>query len=73
MPASAMFDIVNVSKLKLKVTANETQVASLKAGNPVHYSQYSGEIFNGIISSRKADESLNLRNEIEIANNADNN
>jgi multidrug resistance efflux pump len=30
MPASAMFDIVNVSKLKLKVTVNETQVASLK-------------------------------------------
>jgi multidrug resistance efflux pump len=35
MPASAMFDIVNVSKLKLKVTANESQVASLKVGNPV--------------------------------------
>jgi hypothetical protein len=34
MPASAMFDIVNVSKLKLKVTANESQVASL-SGNPV--------------------------------------
>jgi hypothetical protein len=32
MPASAMFDIVNVSKLKLKVTVNETQVASLKTG-----------------------------------------
>jgi multidrug resistance efflux pump len=35
MPASAMFDIVNVSKLKLKVTVNETQVASLKTGSPV--------------------------------------
>jgi hypothetical protein len=32
VPASAMFDIVNVSKLKLKVTVNETQVASLKTG-----------------------------------------
>jgi multidrug resistance efflux pump len=35
MPASAMFDIVNVSKLKLKVTVNETQVASFKTGSPV--------------------------------------
>jgi RND family efflux transporter MFP subunit len=77
MPASAMFDIVNVSKLKLKVTANESQVASLKVGNPVTItaSVFPGEIFNGkiIFIAAKADESLNFTVEIEIANNADNN
>ena len=32
MPPSNLFEIVNVSKLKLTVTANESQVAGLKAG-----------------------------------------
>ena len=35
MPATQMFEIVDVSKLKLKVTVNESQVASLKIGNTV--------------------------------------
>jgi hypothetical protein len=30
MPATQLFDIVNVSKLKLKVNVNESQVAGLK-------------------------------------------
>jgi multidrug resistance efflux pump len=30
-----MFEIVNVSKLKLKVSINENQVAGLKSGNTV--------------------------------------
>ena len=77
MPASAMFDIVNVSKLKLKVTANETQVASLKIGNPVTVtaSVFPDKTFSGKITfiAAKADESLNFTVEIEIANNTSNN
>lgn len=77
MPASAMFDIVNVSKLKLKVTANESQVASLKIGNPVNVtaSVFPDKTFTGKITfiAAKADESLNFAVEIEIANSSDNN
>jgi hypothetical protein len=32
---TAMFEIVNVSSLKLTVTVDESQVASLKLGSPV--------------------------------------
>ncbi|MEZ7499641.1 efflux RND transporter periplasmic adaptor subunit [Flavobacterium sp. Arc3] len=77
MPASAMFDIVNVSKLKLKVTVNESQVASLKKGTPVNVtaSVFPDKVFTGKITfiAAKADESLNFAIEIEIANNSDNN
>jgi RND family efflux transporter MFP subunit len=77
MPASAMFDIVNVSKLKLKVTVNETQVASLKTGSPVTVSAsvFPDKVFTGkiIFIAAKADESLNFAVEIEIANSTDNN
>ncbi|PWA08074.1 efflux RND transporter periplasmic adaptor subunit [Flavobacterium laiguense] len=76
MPATAMFDIVNVSKLKLKVTVNESQVASLKLGNTVNItsSVFPNKTFAGKITfiAAKADESLNFPVELEIANNADN-
>ncbi|MEO7978311.1 efflux RND transporter periplasmic adaptor subunit [Flavobacterium sp.] len=76
MPATALFDIVNVSSLKLKVNVNETQVASLKKGNAVIVtsSVFPDKIFSGKITfiASKADESLNFPVEIEIANNADN-
>ncbi|TCN60949.1 efflux RND transporter periplasmic adaptor subunit [Flavobacterium circumlabens] len=76
MPATALFDIVNVSKLKLKVTVNESQVASLKLGNTVNItaSVYPDKTFSGKITfiAAKADESLNFPVEIEIANNSDN-
>lgn len=76
MPATAMFDIVNVSKLKLKVTANESQVAGLKLGNPVNVtaSVFPDKVFAGKITfiAAKADESLNFVVEIEIANNTNN-
>ncbi|QSB27117.1 efflux RND transporter periplasmic adaptor subunit [Flavobacterium sp. CLA17] len=76
MPATALFDIVNVSKLKLKVTVNESQVASLKLGNTVNItaSVYPDKAFSGKITfiAAKADESLNFPVEIEIANNSDN-
>lgn len=76
MPASAMFDIVNVSKLKLKVTVNESQVASLKLGNTVNItaSVYPDVTFSGKITfiATKADSSLSFPVEIEIANNSNN-
>lgn len=74
MPATELFDIVNVSKLKLKVTVNESQVASLKVGTPIKVtaSVYPDKTFSGKITfiASKADESLNFPVEIEITNNA---
>ena len=74
--ATQMFDIVNVSKLKLKVTVNENQVARLKIGNntKVTASVYPDQIFSGKITfiAPKADTSLNFPVEIEIANNSSN-
>ncbi|MBF4515091.1 efflux RND transporter periplasmic adaptor subunit [Flavobacterium sp. ANB] len=76
MPATALFDIVNVSKLKLVVTVNENQVASLKVGNNINVtaSVYPDKNFSGKITfiASKADESLNFPVEIEIANNSNN-
>ena len=73
MPATPLFDIVNVSKLKLKVTVNESQVAGLKVGSTTNVvaSVYPDKTFSGKITfiAAKADESLNFPVEIEIANN----
>src|SRR6478609_8964282 len=75
MPATSMFDIVNVSKLKLTVTVNESQVTSLKLGNTINItsSVFPDKTFAGKITfiAAKADETLNFPVEIEIANNAD--
>ncbi len=76
MPATPLFDIVNVSKLKLNVNVNENQVASLKKGNKVTVSSsvFPDKTFSGTITfiASKADETLNFPVEIEIANNSDN-
>ncbi len=76
MPATALFDIVNVSTLKLKVSVDESQVASLKKGNTVSItaSVFPDKTFTGKITfiAAKADETLNFPVEIEISNNADN-
>lgn len=76
MPATALFDIVNVSKLKLVVTVNENQVASLKTGDHINVtaSVYPDKTFSGKITfiAAKADESLNFPVEIEITNNVNN-
>ena len=73
MPATALFDIVNVSKLKLKVTVNESQVPNLKLGNNVSItaSVYPDKTFTGKITfiASKADARLNFPIEIEVANN----
>jgi RND family efflux transporter MFP subunit len=74
--ATQMFDIVNVSKLKLKVNVNESQVAGLQVGNSISVtaSVYPDAKFSGKITfiAPKADASLNFPVEIEIANNATN-
>ncbi|TDE05066.1 efflux RND transporter periplasmic adaptor subunit [Flavobacterium hiemivividum] len=74
--ATQMFEIVNVSKLKLKVAINETQVTGLKIGNAVNVtaSVYPDATFAGKITfiAPKADASLNFPVEIEIANNSTN-
>ena len=74
MPATELFDIVNVSKLKLKVTVSESQVVRLKVGNTINVSAsiYPDKKFSGKITfiAYKADESLNFPVEIEITNNS---
>ncbi len=76
MPATEMFEIVNVSKLKLTVAVNESQVAGLKLGNTVNVkaSVYPDKNFSGKITfiAPKSDASLNFPVEIEIANNTSN-
>lgn len=68
-----LFDIVNVSTLKLLVTVNEAQVANLKTGKQVKVkaSVYPGKEFTGTITfiAPKADASLNFPVEITITNN----
>lgn len=68
-----LFDIVNVSTLKLMVTVNEAQVANLKTGREVNVkaSVFPGKDFKGNITfiAPKADASLNFPVEITIANN----
>lgn len=71
-----LFELVDVSKLKLKVNVNEGQVANLKVGNAVEIqsSVFPTEKFSGKISfiAAKADETLNFPIEIEVANNTNN-
>ena len=75
-PGTVLFELVNVSTLKLRVTVTEQQVASLKIGSqiPVSASVYPDKQFKGKISfiAPKADESLNFPVEIEITDNPNN-
>jgi RND family efflux transporter MFP subunit len=76
MPATQLFEIVNVNTLKLTVNVNESQVASLKTGTPVNVtsSVYPDQQFKGKITfiAAKADSSLNFPVEIELSNNISN-
>lgn len=75
-PGVPLFDIVNVSKLKIKVNVNENQVANIKTGNEVivKASVYPDKEFQGkvIFIAPVADASLNFPVEVEITNNKDN-
>ncbi len=72
-PGMSLFELVNVSTLKLKVNVPEAQVATLKVGDVVKVtaSVYPDKEFSGKISfiAPKADASLNFPVEIKIANN----
>ncbi len=71
-----LFELVNVSKLKLKVTVNENQIALLKVGSDtkIKASVYPDKTFFGKITfiAPMADASLNFPVEIEILNNENN-
>lgn len=68
----ALFELVNVSKLKLKVTVSENQIANLKLGSAVKVkaSVYPDKEFSGKVTfiAPVADATLNFPIEIEIEN-----
>ncbi len=72
-PGTVLFELVDVSKLKLRVTVNEQQVSTLKQGTlvTVKASVFPNTEFKGKVTfiAPKADASLNFPVEIEIANN----
>ncbi|HEY8389069.1 MAG TPA: efflux RND transporter periplasmic adaptor subunit [Parasegetibacter sp.] len=71
-PGTQLFELVNVSRLKLKVNVNEMQVARLKNGDmaTVKASVFPDKEFKGKITfiAAKADQSLNFPVEIEVIN-----
>lgn len=75
-PGTDMFEIVNVSSLKLKVEVNENNVVGLKVGDniKVKSSVYPDQEFVGKISfiAPKASSSLNFPVEIRVSNNKEN-
>lgn len=70
-----LFEIVDLSQLKLKVTANETQVVNLKVGDKVGITSavFPGKEFNGTVTfiAPKADNTLNYPVEITVNNSAE--
>jgi len=75
-PGTQLFQLVDVSKLKLAVTVNESQVANLKTGDKVRIKSnvFPDKNFEGKISfiAPLADNSLNFPVEIEVSNNSGN-
>lgn len=75
-PGTKLFELVDVSKLKLKVNVNEGQVANLKIGDAVQIqsSVFPDEKFTGKVTfiAAKADENLNFPIEVEVVNNIKN-
>ncbi len=71
-PGTPLFNIVDVSTLKLKVNANESQVVNLKVGSHVKITStvFPDETFQGTISfiAPKSDNTLNYPVEIEVSN-----
>ncbi|NAW50894.1 efflux RND transporter periplasmic adaptor subunit [Elizabethkingia argentiflava] len=73
-PGASLFDIVNVSQLKLQVSVNEREVSTLKIGDQVKVkaSVYPDKDFYGRVSfiAPLANSSLNFPVEISVDNNA---
>lgn len=71
-PGTELFEIVDLSKLKLNVTANERQVVNLKVGDKVDISStvFPAKEFTGTVSfiAAKADNTLNYPVEITVNN-----
>ncbi len=71
-PGTELFEIVDLSQLKLKVTANEVQVVNLKVGDKVRISStvFPDREFNGAVTfiAAKADNTLNYPVEITVDN-----
>lgn len=75
-PGSPLFEIVNVSKLKMNLTVDESQIASIRKGDEVGVkaSVYPDKKFTGKVTfvAPLADSSLNFPVEVEITNNENN-
>lgn len=75
-PGTQLFELVDVSRLKLNITVDETQVANLKVGDKVEIkaSVFPDKNYAGNVTfiAPKADASLNFPVEIEIASNPGN-
>ncbi|MDB5119021.1 MAG: efflux transporter periplasmic adaptor subunit [Sphingobacteriales bacterium] len=75
-PGTQLFELVDVSKLKLALTVNESQVANLKVGDQVKIKSnvFADSEFAGRVSfiAPKADNTLNFPVEVELTNNAGN-
>lgn len=75
-PGVELFDIVNVSTLKLKVNVDEKNISFIKLGEVVRVESavLAGQTFEGKVTfiAPKADPSLNFPVELEIQNNAKN-
>ncbi|RYY93343.1 MAG: efflux RND transporter periplasmic adaptor subunit [Chitinophagaceae bacterium] len=75
-PGTPLFELVDVAKLKLAITVNESQVANLRTGMPVNVkaSVFPDKNYGGNITfiAPKADASLNFPVEITLAANPGN-
>ena len=71
-PGTPLFELVDISRLKLKVAVNESQVTNIKVGDTVKVtaSILPDKEFIGKVSfiAYKADQSLNFPIEVEVAN-----
>lgn len=71
-PGAELFEIVDISRLKLEVTANEYQVVHLKVGDRVdiHSSVFPNEQYSGTISfiAPKADNAMSYPVEVLVDN-----
>jgi RND family efflux transporter MFP subunit len=71
-----LFELVDVSRLKLRVNVNESQVANLNVGDHVDIRSnvFPADTFNGKITfiAAKADNTLNFPVEIQVENNKTN-
>ena len=75
-PGTKLFEVVDISKLVLRVNITESQVAALKTGDRVEVraSAFPDRKFSGRVGfiAAKADEALNFPAEIELADNQGN-